>query len=312
MIAADGSNVRQRHIFATLCLWAFLPFAPPVSALDVPLLTGRIVDNAHLLPAGLAASLSAELAAHEARTSNQVALLTLPSLEGEPLEEFSHRVATTWKLGQKGTDNGVLVLVVPGERKVRIEVGYGLEGTLTDLKSSRIIREEMVPRFRSGDFAGGIFAGVKAVLGTIEGTYKPPGPGQVHARGRSPILDAVFMAVAGIMFGSFFGFMHKGLGAFIGGLVGAMGPVSSNLGLGTAVLTGLAGMIGAVLIASAIRAVLSRSGQALGVASRSMRGIGEFSAYGSGSGSSGGGGSSSDSFSGGGGDFGGGGASGSW
>src|SRR3989442_4084119 len=140
-------------------------------ALDLPPLTGRIVDTAHLLPVDLASSLLAELATHEARTGNQVALLTLPSLEGEPLEEFSHRVATTWKLGQKGTDNGVLVLVVPGERKVRIEVGYGLEGTLTDAKSSRIIREEEVPRFTDGSFPEGIAAGVRAVLGTIEGTY---------------------------------------------------------------------------------------------------------------------------------------------
>src|SRR5881397_3783715 len=123
--------------------------ASPVTALDVPPLTGRIVHNAHLLPADVAASLSKELETHERRTGNQIALLTLPSLQEEPLEEFSHRVATVWKLGQKGTDNGVLVLVVPGDRKVRIEVGYGLEGTLTDVKSSRIIREEMAPRFRT-------------------------------------------------------------------------------------------------------------------------------------------------------------------
>src|SRR5207244_7554956 len=135
-----------------------------VLALDVPPLTGRIVDTAHLVTPDLAASLSQELAAHERRTGNQVAVLTLPSLQGEPLEEFSHRVATTWKLGQKGTDNGVLILVVPNDRKVRIEVGYGLEGALTDVKSSCIIREEMVPRFRNGDFPGVIAHGVKAVL----------------------------------------------------------------------------------------------------------------------------------------------------
>src|SRR5438094_6031005 len=157
--------------------------ASPAAALDVPPLTGRIVDAAHLLPADLAASLSAELEAHERRTGNQVAVLTLPSLEGEPLEEFSHRVATTWQLGQKGTDNGVLILVVPGDRKVRIEVGYGLEGTLTDARSSRIIREEMVPRFRTGDFSGGITAGVKAVLGTIDGTYTRP------ERNRVPVVN---------------------------------------------------------------------------------------------------------------------------
>src|SRR5256884_9902290 len=89
----------------------------PATTLQVPPLTGRIVDNAHLLPADRTASLSAELATHEARTGNQVAVLTLPSLEGEPLEEFSHRVATAWKLGRKGTDNGLPVLVEPNDRK---------------------------------------------------------------------------------------------------------------------------------------------------------------------------------------------------
>ena len=118
------------------------------------------------------ASLTRDLEAHETKTSNQVAVLILPSLEGEPLESFSHRVGTTWKLGQKGTENGVLLLIALRERKVRIEVGYGLEGTLTDLRSAHIIRQEIVPRFRSGDLPGGIAAGVQAILGTIEGTYK--------------------------------------------------------------------------------------------------------------------------------------------
>src|SRR5207249_10660814 len=94
--------------------------ASPAAALDVPPLTGRIVDNAHLLPADRAASLSAELAAHEARTGNEVALLTLPTLEGEPLEEFSHGVATKWKLGRKESDNGVIVLVVQTVMTVRL------------------------------------------------------------------------------------------------------------------------------------------------------------------------------------------------
>src|SRR2546428_12207923 len=101
--------------------------ASPAAALDVPPLTGRIVDNAHLLPADRTASLSAALAAHEARTSNQVAVLTLPSLEGEPLEEFFHRVATAWKLGRKGTDNGVVILVGAEGWKVLDKVVYRLE-----------------------------------------------------------------------------------------------------------------------------------------------------------------------------------------
>src|SRR6476619_6150175 len=122
-----------------------------VSALDVPPLTGRVVDLARVLSGQDTEQLSDQLKAHEEKTGNQVAVLILPSLDGEPLEAYSHRVATTWKLGQKGTDNGVLLLVALTERKLRIEVGYGLEGTLTDLRSARIIRHEIVPRFKTGE-----------------------------------------------------------------------------------------------------------------------------------------------------------------
>src|SRR4249920_3859003 len=115
-----------------LVLSSALTLASLVFALDVPPLTGRVVDLAQVLPVDVAASLARDLEAHESKTSNQVVVLTLPSLEDEPLETFSHRVATTWKLGQKGTENGVLLLVAIKERKIRIEVGYGLEGALTD------------------------------------------------------------------------------------------------------------------------------------------------------------------------------------
>src|SRR2546428_4732631 len=225
--------------------------ASPAAALDVPPLTGRIVDNAHLLPADRTASLSAELAAHEARTGNQVAVLTLPSLEGEPLEEFSHRVATAWKLGRKGTDNGVLILVVPNDRKVRIEVGYGLEGALTDLKSSRIIREEIVPRFRNGDFPGGIAAGVKAVLGTIEGTYTPPERKPVSTDNKTEsALGMLFLAVVvGILTAAIVG--HHWKGGSIGSVMAFVLALSSGLILAIVaavivliVAMGLAGMAG--------------------------------------------------------------------
>ncbi len=270
--------------------------ASPAAALDVPPLTGRIVDAAHLLPADLAVSLSAELAAHEARTGNQVALLTLPSLQGEPLEEFSHRVATTWKLGQKGTDNGVLVLVVPGDRKVRIEVGYGLEGTLTDAKSSRIIREEMAPRFRDGDFAGGIAAGVKAVLGTIEGTYTPP------ARKRGTAGSTVggswgifFVAlVVGIITAAIIG--HHWKGSSVGSVMAFVLALSSGLLL-------------ALVVAVIVMVVTLPFGSMSGSSRRTY-----FPGWGGGNlgGFSGGGGGFGGGFSGGGGGFGGGGASGSW
>src|SRR5215831_6874883 len=154
-------------VFLAICCQPML-----ASALDVPPLTGRIVDLARVLPASDADQLTAQLKTHEDKTGNQVAVLIIPSLEGESVEEYSHRVATTWKLGRKGTDNGVLLLIALKERKLRIEVGYGLEGTLTDLRSAHIIRDEIVPRFRDGDLPGGIAAGVHAILGTIEGTYQ--------------------------------------------------------------------------------------------------------------------------------------------
>jgi uncharacterized protein len=267
--------------------------ASSAAALDVPPLTGRIVDNAHLLPEPLVKTLSDDLAAHEARTGNQVALLTLPSLEGEPLEEFSHRVATTWKLGHKGTDNGVLVLVVPGDRKVRIEVGYGLEGTLTDAKSSRIIREEMVPRFKDGDFPGGITAGVKAVLGTIEGTYTPPERKVDRTGSTGDSMWGIFFVaiVVGMLTATIIGRHWKG--SSVGSVMAFVLALSSGwlLALAAAVL------VLVVTLAAAIPSSGRRYGGGGGGGS-----FGEFS----------GGGGFGGGFSGGGGGFGGGGASGSW
>jgi uncharacterized protein len=270
----------------------------PAAALEVPPLTGRIVDHAHLLPADRAAALSDELAAHEARTGNQVALLTLPSLEGEPLEEFTHRVASTWKLGRKGTDNGVLILVVPGDRKIRIEVGYGLEGTLTDVKSSRIIREEMAPRFRTGDFAGGITAGVRAVLGTIEGTYQPPVRKTTSAGNTAQsALGMFFVAVVvGILTAAIIG--HHWKGSSIGGVMAFVLALSSGL-----ILALVAAAV--VLFVTLIGLMASSGGRS--AYSGWSGGFGGFSGGGFSGGGFGGGG-----FSGGGGGFGGGGASGNW
>jgi uncharacterized protein len=283
--------VRAVFLLAAIAVAALVS---PAAALDVPPLAGRIVDHAHLLPADRAASLSDELAAHEARTGNQVALLTLPSLEGEPLEEFSHRVATTWKLGQKGTDNGVLILVVPGDRKVRIEVGYGLEGTLTDVKSSRIIREEMAPRFRTGDFAGGITAGVRAVLGTIEGTYQPPARKTVPAV--SPLegaLGVFFLAIiVGIITAAMIG--HHWRGSITGSVIALFLVLSSGLLL-------------AIAAAAIVLALTALIGMMASGGGRSA-----YSGWGGGLGGFSGGGFGGGGFSGGGGDFGGGGASGDW
>ncbi|ALA61010.1 conserved exported protein of unknown function [Nitrospira moscoviensis] len=263
-----------------------------VSALDVPPLTGRIVDLAQVLPGDLAAKLTQELEAHEAKTGNQVAVLVLPSLEGEPLEPFSHRVATTWALGKKGTDNGVLLLVALRERKVRIEVGYGLEGTLTDLRSARIIRNEIVPRFRAGDLPGGIAAGVRAILGTIEGAAPE---GSASTRPATDETPAVQYLLIGIVVGT------------LAGLILSQGLQRTRALLGS-VLAFLIAQFGSILLGVVAAAATAFLLLLMLHAGRGGRGrhIGWTPDVGwSGGGWSGG-------FSGGGGDFGGGGASGDW
>jgi uncharacterized protein len=293
-------GVRQTFLSIVFLLW--FPFLLPALALDVPPLTGRIVDLAHLLPPDVAVSLSAELTEHERKTGNQIAVLTLPSLEGEPLEEFSHRVSTTWKLGRKGTDNGVLLLVVPGERRIRIEVGYGLEGTLTDAKSSQIIRREIIPRFKSGDFPGGIAAGLKAIMGTIEGTYTLPVESRDKSEQSGPWESVVIAIVIGALVGgSLFGGKLKGMGSVVSGLLSFV--IALPTGLKFALLAAVLGMFAALIMAS-LSGVVGPSG-------RRRDGGWGYPGLGGGLGS-GGGWSSSDSFSGGGGDFGGGGASGRW
>ncbi len=291
--------VPVRRRFAACVISALtLTAASHASALDVPPLSGRVVDLAHVLPRVTIESLTAQLAAHEAQSSNQIAVLTIPSLEGESLEEFSHRVATTWKLGQKGTDNGVLLLVAIGERKVRIEVGYGLEGVLTDIRSAQIIRNEIVPRFRAGDMPGGVTAGINAILKTIEGTYQ--GSEKAVPRQESDVIGQVVMAViVGLLVGLVFMNIHR----FIGPVAGA------------GISTLLAPWLVPALVASGITLLLLLTLGASGAGGRRSRynGMDDWVWYSSrgggwGGGSFGGGGG----FSGGGGDFGGGGASGNW
>ena len=138
-------------------------------ALDVPLLSGRVVDTAELLSPAARNSISVTLKAHEDKTGNQLVVLTLPSLDGESIEPYAVRVFETWKLGKKGQDNGALLLIVPKEKKLRIEVGYGLEGPLPDAITSRIIRNVIAPRFKAGQFDQGVADGVAALIGQLEG-----------------------------------------------------------------------------------------------------------------------------------------------
>jgi uncharacterized protein len=153
-----------------LALAAIALVAVQVGATDAraaptfPPLTGRVVDQAHVLPAATVSSLDAELAALEAKTSRQLVVVTLPSLQGYDIADYGYQLGRAWGLGQKGLNNGALLIVAPNERKVRIEVGYGLEPVLTDALSSVILQTQVLPRFKTGDIPGGVTAGTKAIV----------------------------------------------------------------------------------------------------------------------------------------------------
>jgi uncharacterized protein len=154
---------------ATLTLWVVR-----VHALEVPPLDGRINDRANLLSPATEQRLTERLASYEKATGHQLAVLTIPTLAGDPLEDFSIRVVEKWKLGKQGKDDGVLLLVVSKDRKMRIEVGYGLEGDLPDALAGRIVRDEMAPRFRQGDFEGGIETALNAIIAKTGGEKLVP------------------------------------------------------------------------------------------------------------------------------------------
>lgn len=153
--------------FLLLFLAVFI-FATPVLALEVPPLEGRINDRAGILSAETKKQLTETLAAFEKKSSHQIAVLLIPSLEGESLEDYSIRVASAWKIGQKGVDNGILLLIARDDHKMRIEVGYGLEGSLTDARSSEIIRNDIAPHFKQNDFDGGVTAGLQSIMAAVE------------------------------------------------------------------------------------------------------------------------------------------------
>lgn len=146
---------------------------PAVAALQFPPLTGRVVDNAELLSADEERRLTTKLESHEKATSNQLVVVTLPSLQGTAIDDFGYQLGRHWGIGQQGRDNGVLLIVAPNERKVRIEVGYGLEGDLPDATANTIITNDILPAFRRGDYPGGIAAGVDAIILAIAGAYEP-------------------------------------------------------------------------------------------------------------------------------------------
>jgi uncharacterized protein len=199
---------RPRWLLA-LATIVYLSTASLAAALDVPPLRGRVNDYAGVMSQDQARGLESQLAQFEQETGHQVAVLTIPTLEGEAIEGFSIRVAESWKIGKKGFDNGVILVVAVKDRRLRLEVGYGLEGVLPDAIAKTITSNYIVPRFRTQDYAGGIIAGIDAVLKVIK--QEPlPESARRNDRERGPELNSLLMfAVTLVVFG-FMAFASRG------------------------------------------------------------------------------------------------------
>jgi len=176
----ESGRLRERGIAVAflLSLLALL-LAAPASAQTFPPLTGRVVDQAHLLSPEQAAALDTKLAELERQSGRQMVVATVPDLQGYAIEDYGYRLGRAWGIGQKKANDGLLLLVAPNERKVRIEVGYGLEGLVTDALSSVIIHRQILPHFRDKDMAGGIVAGADALIQLLQ---LPPEEAQARAQ----------------------------------------------------------------------------------------------------------------------------------
>jgi uncharacterized protein len=296
-------NAARAFLLALLLCWASIAFAD----VAVPPLSGRVVDKTGTLSSGDIASLTQTLQNLEARKGSQVAVLIVPTTAPESIEQYSIRVAEAWKIGRRKVDDGALVVVAKDDRKLRIEVGYGLEGALNDATAKRIIDEVITPKFRSGDFAGGIFAGVYRIIAVIDGE-KLPAP-EARRQQDSGLLSHVdplnpififILFIVGAALRSTFGRLIGGVA--IGSIVGGLAWFVAG-SLAAAIILALVAFL-ITMLAESATPLSGRRG------SWSSGGGGWSGGGGSYSGSSG----SSDSggFSGGGGSFGGGGASGSW
>jgi uncharacterized protein len=286
---STAMNAARAPLLALLLCWAFAAFAD----VAVPPLSGRVVDQTGTLSSGDVDSLTQALKNLEARKGSQVAVLIVPTTAPETIEQFSIRVAEAWKIGRKKIDDSALLVIAKGDRKLRIEVGYGLEGALNDATAKRIIDEIITPRFRNGDFAGGISAGVDRIIGVIDGEPLPAprqqqGPSLLsHIDPLNPfiifgifIVGAILRAILGRLIGS----------AATGGVVGMLAWL-------------IAGSLAASIIAGGIAFIFTMFGESIASSN---------GGHGNWSGSGGSFSSDSGGFSGGGGSFGGGGASGSW
>jgi uncharacterized protein len=272
----------------------------------IPALRARVTDETRTLSSAEQQALEAKLADWEQRTSNQLVVLLIPSTKPEPIEAYSIRVAEAWKIGRKGQDNGIVFVIAKDDRKMRIEVGYGLEGVLTDATSRRIIAEDVAPRFRSNQFAAGINAGVDRIIQVVGSGQPLPAKQQAPNRQRGgfdfgTLLILLFVGVPIVG-----GILSRIFGRTLGSTVGA-----GVVGFGAFILAGsLIIAVVAALIAFFVM-LLFGGGGGLGRRGGVWIPTGGWGGGGLGGGGFGGGGGGG-GFSGGGGSFGGGGASGGW
>jgi uncharacterized protein len=296
-------NAARTLLLALLLGWVF----PALADVAVPPLVGRVVDQTGTLSTNDVSTLNQTIRAFEARKGSQIAVLIVPSTDGEAIEQYSIRVAEAWKIGRKKIDDGVLLVVAKNDRHLRIEVGYGLEGAMTDVTSKRIIDENITPKFKAGDFAGGISAGVDRMIRIIDGE-KLPAPEPPHWQPSTRSFDPgdlfnPFLLIPVLLFG---GAMRAMLGRLLGsGVAGGLVALIAWFFFGSLVAAILSGVVASLLVMFS-DAITSGSPGGRGGSSSSGGWSGGSSSDWSSSSSS-----SSDS-GGGGGSFGGGGASGSW
>ena len=307
---------------------AMFLLAPFSFGADIPFLTGRVTDNADILSKETRRTITESLKAHEQKTGNQIAVLTIPSLEAESIEEYAVAVFNSWKLGQKGKDNGILVVVAPNDRRMRIEVGYGLEGTIPDGLAGNIIRTLMTPQFKTGNYNDGIQSGIKAIIEVLEGrkiaTEESTAVGKEKGKSTSGLgLDDMGLSITErILLGAFIfgiiglftviGILTPGVGWFLYFFLIPFWAMFPIIVVGT---TGALYCLITYLISFPLAKLLLKNTDWYLKAKNDLRTKGQASIGGFtvSSGSSGGSWSSSSSgFSGGGGSSGGGGASGSW
>ena len=270
---------------------------------NFPALTGRVVDQARVLSQSTKDELETLLATHENNTTNQVVVVTIESLGNAQIEEYSIELARHWGIGQKGKDNGVVLVVAPNDKQVRIEVGYGLEGTLTDALSSSIINYYIIPEFKKGDIQNGINIGIQKIIALLDGDESVKE--EIEAKGDydMPIeVYGIMGGIAAIIASAFLGDMIMNIGLSV--------MVASIIGLLVNLCFGIENIIAQLAVVLGIALGFFYLVKDVKVGSGGSRSSGS---SGSSSSSSGGGSrSSGGGFSGGGGSFGGGGASGRW